>query len=208
MPLLIDQAPVTPNLPESHTLAEAIAWAQSQLPTGQIITAVSLDGVALEGDALTQTRPQLVAGRVISLGTTSRKELSLSMLGKLYAMVQWLAPQHKEVAALLEKGEQAPAFAKLGKIFAGWQQIQNAFGGLAKLNDIVPSELPVRALTGDAILNEFCRQLAEMQTALQNRDFVLLADILQYEMDGATANWVSLLESILAVVEPQAATAA
>ncbi|HUO09826.1 MAG TPA: hypothetical protein VM008_16095 [Phycisphaerae bacterium] len=207
MPLLIDQSPVTANLPESHTLADAIAWAQTQLPEGKIITAVALDGVALEGEPLNQARPQPLGGRTLSLTTSDRKELSLSMLGKLYAMVEWLAPQHKEVAALLEKGDQSAAFEKLGHIFTAWQQIQNAFSGLAKLNNIVPSELPVRELTGDAILNEFCRQLAEMQNALQNRDFVLLADILQYEMDGATANWVSLLESTLAAVAPEAAAA-
>jgi hypothetical protein len=40
-----------------------------------------------------------------------------------------------------------------------------------------------------------------MHTALQNHDLVLLADILQYEMDGAVANWMNLLESTLALVE-------
>jgi hypothetical protein len=44
--------------------------------------------------------------------------------------------------------------------------------------------------------------LGEIQTALQNQDFVLLADILQYEMDGAVANWMALLEATLGVVEP------
>ena len=100
-------------------------------------------------------------------------------------MVQWVTPQHKEVAALLEQGKQAEAFEKLARVFATWQQIQNAYAGLAKLNNVVLSQLPVRELTGEAVLNEFCRQLGEMQAALQNRDLVLLADILQYEMDGA-----------------------
>ena len=62
-------------------------------------------------------------------------------------------------------------------------------------------ELPVREMNGEAVLEEFCRQLGEI-TALRNRDFVLLADILQYEMDGAMANWMALLEATLGVVEP------
>jgi hypothetical protein len=208
MTILIDNAPFAHNLPDNHTLAQAIAWAQAQLPEGKIITKIELDAITLEGDALNTARPQPVGGRKLSLGTSDRKELSLSTLGRLYAMVEWLTPQHKEVAALLEQGNQAAAFEKLGRVFSMWQQVQAAFAGLAKLNEIVLSQLPVRELTGEAVLNEFCRQLGEMQAALQNRDLVLLADILQYEMDGASANWVSLLESTLAVVEPAAATAA
>ena len=204
----IDNSPVTPALPGDFTLADALAWATAQLPPGRVITKIELDGLPLEGLALANARPKTVGGRTLSVGTANRKELSLSMLGRMAAMVEWVTPQHKEVAALLEKGDSAPAFEKLGRIFASWQQIHDAYASLAKLNGITLGDLPVRELTGEAVLNEFCRQLAEMQTALQNRDLVLLADILQYEMDGAAANWMSLLESTLGVVEPQAATAA
>ena len=53
-----------------------------------------------------------------------------------------------------------------------------------------------------AIVEEVCRHLGESQTALQNHDFVLLADILQYEMDGAVADWMSLREATVGVIEP------
>ncbi|MGN6370383.1 MAG: hypothetical protein ACTHN5_19180 [Phycisphaerae bacterium] len=208
MTMLIDNVPSAHTLPDNHTLAQAIAWAQSQLPEGKIITKIELDGLPLEGESLANARPHPVGGRKLSLGTADRKELSLSMLGRLYAMVEWLTPQHKEVAALLEQGNQAAAFEKLARVFSMWQQVQAAYAGLAKLNNITLGQLSVRELTGEAVLNEFCHQLGEMQSALRNRDLVLLADILQYEMDGAAANWVSLLESTLAVVEPAAATVA
>jgi len=206
--MLIDQSPVTPALPLHPTLADALAWAQSQLPPGRVITKIELDGQSLEGAALALARPTQLGERPLSLGTADRKELSLSLLGRLAALIEWLAPQHKEVAALLEKGDSAAAFERLGRLFGYWQQIQEAYAGLAKLNDITLTTLPVRELTGEAILDEFCRQLSEMQSALQNRDLVMLADILQYEMDGAVANWISLLASTLAIVEPQAAVAA
>ena len=67
-------------------------------------------------------------------------------------------------------------------------------------------DLRVHDLSGEAALDEFCRQLGEIQTALHHQDFVLLADILQYEMDGAVANWMALLEATLGVVEPVAAS--
>ena len=133
------------------------------------------------------------------------KDLALTTLGKLAALIEWLAPQHKDVARLLEQGNTNSALSRLAELISAWQQIQFAYSNLAKLLNITMNQLPVRDLGssgGEIVLNEFCDQLTEMQSALQNKDLVLLADILQYEMDGAVANWMSLLESTLAVVEP------
>lgn len=131
-----------------------------------------------------------------------KKELSLTTLGKLAALIDWLTPQHKEVAALLERGDTRKGLERLAGIISAWQQIQQTYGSLAKMLAIDLARLPVNELTGEAVLEEFCHHLSEMQTALKNEDFVMLADILQYEMDGAAASWIALLESTLGVVEP------
>jgi hypothetical protein len=147
-----------------------------------------------------------------------QKDLALTTIGKLAALIEWLTPQHKSIATLLEQGNSALALARLGEVLSAWHQIQTAYGNLAKLVGITMNELRVHdgggagggawgGVTGEIVLNEFCNQLSEMQTSLKNHDLVLLADILQYEMDGAAANWMSLLEATLAIVEPQSAAA-
>jgi len=138
------------------------------------------------------------------------KDLALTTIGKLAALIEWLAPQHKDVARMLEQGNTNTALSRFAELISAWQHIQFAYSQLAKLLNITMNELPVRDLGpsgGEIVLNEFCDQLTEMQSALQNKDLVLLADILQYEMDGAVANWMALLESTLAVVEPSSAVA-
>jgi len=205
MPILLDQTPAKSHLPNSATLADALAWAAAKLPPGRIITKIELDGEALEGPALTSARHLPFAERTLALTTHSQKDLALTTIGKLAALIEWLAPQHKAAAALLEKGNPNQALEQLAQIFSAWQQIQSAYSGLAKLLNLTLKDLRVQHLTGEHVMNEFCAQLTEMQTALQNHDLVLLADILQYEMDGAIANWMSLLESTLALVEPPVA---
>jgi hypothetical protein len=207
MTIILDGMPQYPDLPLTATLADALAWAQRHLPPGKLLTNIEVDGAPLEGSALADARPTPLGKRSLAITSADQKELSFAMLGRLAALIEWLAPQHKQVAALLEKGQQAPAFEGLARIFSTWQNIQSAYAGLAKMNGITLADLPVRTLTGEALLNEFCLHLGEMQTALQNRDLVMLADILQYEMDGAVANWNSLLEATLAVIDPVAAAA-
>ena len=201
MPILLDQAPAT--ISSNSTLAEAVAWAQAQVPAGRVITHLELDGEPLNGSAVNNSCP--LGSRTLSIVTRSRNDLALTTIGKLAAMIEWLSPQHKDVARMLEQGNSATALARLGEILSAWQQIQGTYAGLAKLLGITMSELTVRDLGsrgGEIVLNEFCNQLSEMHSALKTQDLVLLADILQYEMDGAVANWMALLEATLAIVEP------
>jgi hypothetical protein len=201
MPFLLDQTPARTNLPKTATVGDCLAWAAKKLPAGRIITHIELDGQVLEGPGLAKARGTPLAARNLALTTHSQKDLALTTIGKLAALIEWLAPQHKTAAGHLEKGNPTLALEQLQQIFSAWQQIQGAYAGLAKLLNVTLKDIPVQHLTGEHVMNEFCAQLGEMQTALQNNDLVLLADILQYEMDGAVANWMSLLEATLALVE-------
>lgn len=201
MSLLLDRKPVTVSKSLS-TLSDALSWVDDNLPQGRVVIRVELDGEAVDGPDLSRAKSTSIKDKSVSVLTGDRKELSLTLLGKLAALIEWLSPQHKDVAGLLESGQTAPALDRLGGILSAWQQIQQAYGNLAKMVGISLKTLPVHDLNGEAVVDEFCRQLAEIQTALQNHDFVLLADILQYEMDGAVANWIALLEATLGVVEP------
>ena len=207
MPILLDKQPlVLPNYLTDHsTLGDVLKWVRTVLPQGHVVVGVVRDGEVLEGAALTQSRRLPLGASEIVLTSGVQKDLALTLLGKLAALIEWLAPQHKEVAGELERGSTQHALERLGNILSAWQQIQEAYGNLSRMLEISLKELPVHELDGESILTEFVRQLSEIQQALEQRDFVLLSDILQYEMDGAVANWMALLESTLGIVEPVAA---
>jgi len=204
MPVLLDHRPLVliQGLTDESTIGEVLKWAGTRLPEGRILVKIQLGERVLEGAALTEARGEPLGEGTLRLTSADRKELSLTMLGKLAALIDWLMPQHKDVAGMLERGQTQAALDRLKGILSAWQEIQAAYGNLVKMLELPLKELPVRELNGEAVLEEFCRQLGEIQTALHNRDFVLLADILQYEMDGAMANWMALLEATLGVVEP------
>jgi len=209
MPVLLDRKSQTlpAYLTDHSTLGDVLKWARTQLSDGRVIVQIQLGEQLLEGPALSRARRDTLGDATLTLVSADQKELALTMLGKLAALIQWLTPQHKDVAGLLERGETKKGLERLAGILSAWQQIQEAYGNLAKLINLSLTDLPVHHLNGEDVLNEFCHQLEEIQTALQNKDFVLLADILQYEMEGAVVNWMALLEATLGEVEPTAATA-
>jgi hypothetical protein len=207
VPILLDKKSVhAPSYLNGHsTLGDTLKWVQTTLPQSRILVKIELDGELLQGDALSEARKNPLGKSTLKLTTGDQKELSLTLLGKLAALIEWLAPQHKDVAGMFERGETQKALERLGGILSAWQEIQAAYANLARMMTLSLKDLRVHELSGEAVLDEFCRQLGEVQTALHNNDFVLLSDILQYEMDGAVANWMALLESTLGIVEPATA---
>jgi hypothetical protein len=203
MPILLDAQPLPSDLAPDATLDDALTLITRQLPPGQVIVKVELDGQPIDGPALTLSRTTSISGRDLAISTADQKQLALTMLGKLHALIQWLAPQHAATAQLLEKGQIPQALEKLAGLLSAWQQIQTSYTSLLTLLHLGLEDLPVRDLTADTLMSEFRNQLLELQTALQNKDYVLLADILQYEMDGVVANWTALLESTLAQIAPE-----
>jgi hypothetical protein len=207
MPVLLDNEPqhLPTNLTNKATVEQLLKWAGARVHKGRVLVKIQLGQEVLEGPALARARTEPLGTATLALTTADQKELSLTMLGKLAALIEWLTPQHKEVALLLERGQTQHALERLGQILSAWSQIQEAYGKLAKMLDLSLKDLTVREMNGETVLDEFCRQLGEIRTALEGKDFVLLADILQYEMEGAIANWMALLEATLGLVEPMAA---
>src|SRR3954447_2213364 len=95
------------------TIGDLLQWARAQLPAGRVIVAVKRDETLLEGDALTGARGEAIGEATLDLTSADQKELSLTMLGKLAALIEWLAPQHKDVASLLEQGNTPLALQRL-----------------------------------------------------------------------------------------------
>ena len=202
MTILLDSEPVQPELDEHATLADALIWVQNQIAdTGKVIVKVELDGTCLNGPAFTQSQSALIGTRRVGISTADQTELARAMIGKLAALIEYLGPQHRQVAALIEQNQTAKAMAQLGQVLSAWQQIQHAFSNLLSMLDLRLENLVVVERPAGDLIADFSRQLGEMQTALQNQDMVLLTDILQYEMDGAIANWTNLLALLLGIVD-------
>jgi len=199
MTILLDSQPAS-DLAESATLPDAIQWANSHLKdTGKVIIKVELDGVALEGPALADPTP--LQNRRLNISTADQKELAHAMIGKLAALVEYLGTRHHSIAALLEQGQAPKALEQLAGVLSAWQQIQQGYTNLHKMINIDLDALPVGELSAFEVAEDFCRQLREIENALHNQDMVLLADILQYEMDAAITNWTNLLAATLGVVD-------
>ena len=201
MTMLLDEQEMQLGAGEAQTLGNAMTWVQARLRnTDKIVVKVEVAGQVLDGPALDANHALQLEGREVAFSTASRVKLTHSMLGKLAALVDFLGQQHPHIAGLLEKGETAKAMELLGGALSAWGQIHEGFRSLTQLLQISLDELMVGERPASELIAEFKTQLEEVGAAIQKRDLVLLADILQYEMDRAVENWKALLAAVLGVV--------
>jgi hypothetical protein len=202
MAITVDEQVWEPQGQVAGTLGEALNLLHSQISkNGKVIVKVRVDGQELEGEQLEHARAAAIGQRAIALATDSRTELAKRMIGRLAALVEYMGKQHHHVASLIEQGHGARALEQLGSVLSAWQRIQQSYSALLQLLNTGLDDLMVREMPASEVLSDFHRQLTEIAEALRNQDMVLLADIMQYEMDSAVANWMGLLESVLGLVE-------
>ena len=107
----------------------------------------------------------------------------------------------RRVADLLDEGRYEPAMQDLGNYFAVWQQVQNSMQLSASS---LGTDLGVLQAEGRQVVELFedirsC--LAALKEAMANRDFVLVSDMLRYELEGPSGAWQNLLRQLLDIAD-------
>lgn len=200
MPITLDQNPV--DLGPMPTLGNALdALTKHLAGSGKIIINVAVDGQPLDGQALTAGSLMDINDRHVAVATADRDAMARQMIGKLAALVDYLATQHRAIATLIEQAQTPKALNQLTSTLSAWQQIHASFSSLTQMLQIDLDRFQINEIPARDLLLEFQGQLKEIQTALENRDMVLLADVLQYELDRAIEIWQTLLASVLGVVD-------
>jgi len=205
MTIMLDEQAVDTQSSSLKTLGDALDWLRKHIKgTGRIIVKVEMDGQELDGQQISDGSNIAITDRAVRFATANQKDLSMTLLGKLHALVTFLGQQHQQVAGAIEKGQQTAALKQLTEVLTAWQQVHMAYSGLVNMLKLDLATLPVGERTGQDLIRDFSRQLSEIAQALANKDMVLLGDILQYEMDSAIENWNQLLAATLGAVDPDA----
>ena len=95
-------------------------------------------------------------------------------------------------------GEQA--MEKLSGCFSTWQNAQESVLKTAQLMKIDLETVRVGGVPLTEMVGQFAGQLRQIRGALENRDFVLLNDILTYEATETTARWQSAVAALRGIV--------
>jgi hypothetical protein len=197
MSITLDGAALPLATADGNTLASVLETARRHCAPQRLIVGVIVNGVQHAGDALEARLTDAVSGSDrVECVTADRIELVRDALLDLADRAQALGDDVPEIATGLNGGQTAEAMTALGEFVNAWQ---TSWRALRQCGQVAGWDLFGADFGGLSVrehIDALSAKLRELQAALQNRDFVLVADLAHYELPVLCQTWRDLYTSL------------
>jgi hypothetical protein len=166
--------------------------------SNRLVVHVLIDGQEPDLTQMAAVRRAPLNGHTVFIETTDPREMARSVLSAISQQLQDADAAKADASALLQKGQTLKAMEKLSGCFTAWQHAQQSLSGTAQLMNLNLSTIFAAGKPVSQLLEEFTQQLRDIKSALENRDFVSLSDILLYETADMATHWSPALAALAA----------
>ncbi|MEW5898337.1 MAG: hypothetical protein AB1652_04070 [Bacillota bacterium] len=149
---------------------------------GLLISSVKVDGRQHSPDRLQEPAAEDV--QVVEIETAPALEKLSAVLRPLLELLDTLQEAVREVYTYLQAGATGRAMQELAAVLEALDHVQ---GGLTAVKTLMPPSAVPAVNRGEITNNPFGHILPEMLQALEARDTVVMADLLEYELEPALA---------------------
>lgn len=205
MIITLDGDRVSNPAADCTTLESVIERTSSVLGPQRMLVAVRLNGRLLDEAGLDESLQRtLGATDQVDLESGTRSEVVAGALRSLADTFRDASDTVGEVSQKLNTGEIESAMHEVAAFIQLWQNCRTALvqGSTVLARDLTGEPLDGRPLSDR--FGELSARLAELRDALQSRDFVLVSDLLFYEMPAICGEWSDLLRRLAESVEADA----
>ena len=197
MDVRIDGVPLTDLPAEITTLGQVAAHARGTIPRQNLLVSIQIDGRAVEPDELEAALVRPVEqGQRVDFETSVTADAVLKVLtgaDELFAETEQIQEQTID---LLRQGQTSKAREHMAHCFNVWQQTQSSVAQVCTLLDVDLETLEVGGDKFSEIITRLRDNLQEIKEALEARDFVLLADVLEYELKETTTKFRGVIGAL------------
>jgi len=193
MSVTVDRQPIAPEEMGLQTLGQLIAHLQKD---NRLVVHVLVDGEEPDLSRMGSVRKIALDQHTLFVETANPRELAVQALSEVDAQLDEVERLRAEASDLIVKSQNQKAMEKLSGCFSTWQHAQESVLKTAQLLrlDLAAVRADGQPLT--SMVREFADQLRQIKSALENRDFVQLNDILTYEAPQSTARWRGAVTSL------------
>jgi hypothetical protein len=186
MSVTVDRQPLAAEEMGLQTLGQLIAHLQKD---NRLVVHVLVDGEEPDLSQMGSVRKIALNQHTLFVETADPCQLAIQALTEVEAQLDEADRLRGEASDLIVQSQHQKAMERLSGCFSTWQHAQESVLKTAQL-----LRLDLEAVQSDGqplteTVRQFAEQLREIKSALENRDFVLLNDILTYEAVQTTARW-------------------
>lgn len=193
MPVTVDHSPLLAEELGLRTVGQVLAHLQREK---RIIVHVLIDGLEPDLRRLGDVRKSSLNDHQIFIETADPREMAMDILKQVESQLSEADRIKTEAAKLLQTNQNVRAMEKLSGCLTTWQHAQESLLGTARLLKIDLDHIVVGGRPLTELVAQFAEQLKQIRSALENRDFVSLGDVLIYETEKTNINWRQALETL------------
>lgn len=162
----------------------------------RLVVNLLIDGQAPDLSRLGIIRREPLQTHSVYIETADPQDMAIEVLSEVEIQLKEADRLRAEAVDLLRRNNVERALQKLSGCFSTWHHAQESVLKTAQLLRIDLDHLHCGRQTLSEMIAQFTAQLRQMKTALENHDYVLLADTLIYETVDTNDDWRAALESI------------
>ncbi|MBL8880938.1 MAG: hypothetical protein JNG88_17630 [Phycisphaerales bacterium] len=202
MIVTMDGNRVTGSMPENGTLEALIERTGATLGPHRMLVAVRLNGKLLDEAGLDSTlKNTLSDSDQVDLESGSRQEVAVGALRGVADNLRDAGDTVGDVSQQLNNGQIDDAMKQIAAFIGLWQTTRTA---IVQCCTVLSRDLTREHVDGQPISDRFgelATRLTELRDAMQTRDFVLVSDLLFYEMPTLCGEWSDMLRQLADVIE-------
>jgi hypothetical protein len=198
MQVRVDQTEETMDFPTSLSLGEIIDQISSQrIPENRVITQIRINGQDLLEDE-NGLYPDIPGREIESLELQTGLSREMAFRGLLDAKdyLKRLNPGIEKTAQLLRVGEEAAAHETYGQCMEGTNWFIQVLEGVRQVLGLDYGKIRFNKSSVHAHIDNLEKIIREMLRAQSDEDWVMLADLLEYELQPILEEWKEILPTI------------
>ncbi|HWE01985.1 MAG TPA: hypothetical protein VG326_06195 [Tepidisphaeraceae bacterium] len=162
----------------------------------RLIVNLLIDGLEPDLSFLGNVRRTPLGDHTVYIETADPRDMALEVLNEVEVQLQEAERLRHDAIGLLQRNNVERALQKLSGCFTTWQNAKESVLKTTQLLRIDLEQVYAGARTLGQMVGEFNDQLRQIKSALENRDYVLLTDILTYEATETNHRWSEALDGI------------
>jgi hypothetical protein len=193
MPVTVDDSPLRAEELGLRTVGQVLAHLQREK---RLVVHVLIDGLEPDLRRLGDVRKSTLKDHHVFIETADPREMAMDVLKQVEAQLGEADRIKNEAAKLLQGNQNVRAMEKLSGCLTTWQHAQESLLGAARLMKIDLDQILIGGRPLTELIVQFAEQLKQIRSALENRDFVTLGDVLIYDTEQTSARWRLALEEL------------
>lgn len=197
MSIMVDHEPLAAESLGLETVGQVLSHVQRD---NRLVVQLLIDGREPDLNQMSRVRQANVIGHTLYIETATPRDMAVEVLDEIDSQLVEADRIKSDVCGLLQQGSPGKAMEKLSGCFSIWQAAHEAVVKVAQLLRVDLDRFRIGAQSITEMAGTFSDRLRDLRTALENRDFVMLGDILEYEMTQSSQQWRDAMASLRGAV--------